>query len=301
MFNLSEFLLYFKYKFVKILKNKKLAKRYKSIEQEKLLTQKVKSLKWGCSYSVFDGIELLERSIKTVRKNCDYINVVYSDISWYGVKTKENILKFLEDLKDKGLIDEIIYFEPNLKLLPVQNEINKRNLGLKFAKKAKVQYFMTMDIDEFYLTNELEIAKRYIIHNNITHSFCNIVNYAVLPTKRYKKTPSYVQIFSKINKKSILKINKKIITIVDPTRQLSHFCNAKYFFLPQVEMHHMTSIRKDLLKKIKNSSFTSHYEQVNSISKYIENSLENTISTQDLFNLTDLATEYLKGQYSERI
>ena len=32
MFNLSEFLLYFKYKFVKILKNKKLAKRYKSIK-----------------------------------------------------------------------------------------------------------------------------------------------------------------------------------------------------------------------------------------------------------------------------
>ena len=82
---------------------------------------------------------------------------------------------------------------------------------------------MTMDADEFYLQNEVELAKRYIVKNNITHSFCNIVNYSLLPTQRFLRTPSFVQFFSKLKRNSILTINKKIITIIDPTRQLNHY------------------------------------------------------------------------------
>ena len=42
-------------------------------------------------------------------------------------------------------------------------ECEKRNIGLKYAKKAGVDYFMTMDCDEFYIKEEVEKAKRFII------------------------------------------------------------------------------------------------------------------------------------------
>lgn len=186
-FRIQKFFIWLRYRFLKVTKNKKIAKRYKYIQYEKLRASQIKSFKWGVSYSVFDGIELLEHSIKSIRNNVDYINVVYSDISWYGNKSNEDILSVLKDLKIKNLINEIIYYKPDLKISAFTNELNKRNLGLKFAKKAKVDYFMTMDVDEFYLQNEVEIAKQYIVKNNITHSFCNIVNYSILPTRRFLK------------------------------------------------------------------------------------------------------------------
>ena len=38
-------------------------------------------MKIGVSYNLFDGEELLESSIKSIRKNVDYISVVYQTIS----------------------------------------------------------------------------------------------------------------------------------------------------------------------------------------------------------------------------
>ena len=296
-FRIQKFFIWLRYRFLKVTKNKKIAKRYKYIQYEKLRASQIKSFKWGVSYSVFDGIELLEHSIKSIRNNVDYINVVYSDISWYGNKSNEDILSVLKDLKIKNLINEIIYYKPDLKISAFTNELNKRNLGLKFAKKAKVDYFMTMDVDEFYLQNEVEIAKQYIVKNNITHSFCNIVNYSILPTRRFLKLHLIFSFFSKLKRNSILEINKYIITIIDPTRQLNHWWGGgkKYFFLPQVEMHHMTLIRKNLLTKFKNSTAKDAYSKhIKSLYEYKKKALENTIIVPDLFNLNDIALEYLK-------
>ena len=43
-----------------------------------------KNPKLGISYSVWDGEELLEQSIKQIRPVADYINVVWQKLSWYG-------------------------------------------------------------------------------------------------------------------------------------------------------------------------------------------------------------------------
>ena len=41
-------------------------------------------MKLGVSYNVFDGEELLESSIKSIRDNVDHISVVYQTISNFG-------------------------------------------------------------------------------------------------------------------------------------------------------------------------------------------------------------------------
>ena len=235
--------------FIKI-KNRKLSNRYKSIGFSKIVTQRMRKIKWGVSYSVFNGIELLEKSIRSIRDSVDYINVVYSDTSWFGDKTEENILSCLQDLKEKHLIDEIIFYKTNTSKSHYRNEVTKRNLGLKYAKKAKVNYFMTMDTDEFYESDKILKAKRYIINKGITHSYCNIIWYSILPTRRYiNQIGCSIQFFCRINRFSKLANHKHNIALVDPTRVLKHQIGAKYFYLQQVEMHHMTYIRKDLIKK----------------------------------------------------
>lgn len=244
---------------LKYRKNKSLRKKvYHRIADSlvrKIVDSKIKKEKFCVSYSVFDGYELLEKSIESIRQSADYINVVYQKVSWYGVPADERLLPVLEELKRSGLIDELIEFSPNLKRRAGENEAAKRNLGLMHAKKVGGTYFMTMDADEFFIREEVEAAKRMLIENNVTHSYCPIVVYGVKPTERLLTSSSLsVQFFSKIKRKSRLGKNDKAIALIDPTRRLSHFSNAKYYYLPGCSMHHMTYIRKDVDGKMQNSS-----------------------------------------------
>lgn len=184
------------------------------------------------------------------------------------------------------MIDELIEFKPDFSISSGENELNKRNIGLEYAKTNSVNYFMTMDTDEFYIKSEFLRAKEYIVENSITHSFCDIVNYGISPNDRFiSQTPSYVQFFSKIKKCSRLTMkNKKIIAIVDPTRILSHYYGAKYFFLSNIQMHHMTYVRKDLELKLLNSNAEATRKvKAQDLDKKVENIC---IKVDNIFNIT---------------
>lgn len=229
--------------------------RWKHIQNYVLVNKLNKSYKWGVSYSVFDGEELLESSIKSIRESVDYINVVYQTKSWYGNPGNPKLLQLLESLKKQGLIDEIIEYTPDYSISAGKQERTKRNMGLCAAKRACVDYFMTMDTDEYYLKDQMEQAKRYIIKAGISHSFCPVVAYATPTRRSLKPIGGFVQFFSRVTIWSKLKFNVHNPALVDPTRQLNHVPFAKYFVLPKLEMHHMTAFRKDIDKKLKNSSF----------------------------------------------
>lgn len=263
------------------IKNRKLRNRWKKIITIRTINNLVLKYKWGVSYSVFDNEELLEHSIKSIRNHVNYINVVYQLKSWYGNPAQETLLPKLQQLKNQGLIDELIEYKSNPNIYAGTQEANKRNLGLEYAKRSGINYFMTMDCDEFYIQNEFKKAKYFIVKNGITHSFCDIFNY-FSPTLRYlSPTPSYINFFSKINKYSKLSShNNKTITLVDSTRQLNHSIGSKYYFLSNIAMHHMTYYRKDIKRKITNSTARDYYK---SVPKPI-----NCAKVPDIFNICNI-------------
>ncbi len=243
-------------------KNKRKVWRKQTINA--LVKQQVADSKWGVSYSVFDGEELLESSIKSIRSEVDYVNVVYQTKSWYGNPAAESLVPYLQKLKNDGLIDELIEYIPNMKLKPGRQERVKRNMGLKAARKVGVTYFMTMDCDEYYETDDLKFAKEFIVKNQITHAYCSVVNYGPLPTQRLiYESGCNVQIFSKLKWNSRLWPNSKVIALIDPTRQMNHdwFGRNKYYFLPRIVLHHMTFVRKDINKKAINSAGAHVFEK----------------------------------------
>lgn len=69
--------------------------------------------KLGVAYNLFTGIELLEHSIKCIKKEVDYICVVYSLTSHRGEEPKSDFLDNLIELKTKGLVNEIIEYIPD--------------------------------------------------------------------------------------------------------------------------------------------------------------------------------------------
>lgn len=213
-------------------------------------------IKLGASYSVWDGEELLESSVKLIRPHCDYINVVWQKVSWKGEPCNDNLESLLLDLKSKGLIDEIILFEPNLKLKTQQNELNKRNLGLNAAKKQNCTHFMTIDTDEFYKPDEFKAAKDFIIKHNITHSFCNIYNYYTQNYREADVAKYFVPFIYKINKFTKFKLNAFSFMpfLVDPTRQIPIKQYKKICMLSMICMHHFSFFRINLEKKYRNTS-----------------------------------------------
>ncbi len=76
------------------------------------------------NYVVFDSEELLEASILSIRKDSDYICVVYQTISNWGNKTSNPHLEdFLQDLRSRKLVDELVFYEPKVYSLQVKTSM----------------------------------------------------------------------------------------------------------------------------------------------------------------------------------
>lgn len=226
--------------------------------EEWVYTRRKNNAKWGVAYSVYDGEELLEASIRTIRPYVDYVIVVWQRVSWYGTPARDSLLPLLEELRGKGLIDELIEYQPDLKLKAVKNETNKRNVGLRAARKAGVTHYMCMDTDEFYLPEDLLASKEYILRNSITHSFCALLMYGEVPTKLIMEQRCCCQYFTRITCLSKHCNEKNAIALVDPTRKISltpwWMGGSRCFFMHNVRMHHFTYIRKDMKGKVANST-----------------------------------------------
>ncbi len=237
-----------------------------------------KKIKLGISYNLFDGEELLEASIKSVRKSAHYISVVYQIVSNCGETRNNDIEIKLADLKERGLIDEYVLYNTNLNLHASENERNKRQLGLKISKKAGCTHYLSMDTDEFYFEDEIERAKDFIVRKKIECSAVSIIEYLKDPTyqlvSNYIFSPAnehahelsgqftfYVPFICKINVPKRVKSKGYFPCVVDPTRKMNGL--GKFFLFPkhEIAMHHMSTIRKDLEKKFRNSTITQDDDQ----------------------------------------
>lgn len=231
---------------------------YKQALEKAEFERKMKRAKWGVAYSVFDGEELLEGSIRSIRSHVDCVIVVWQKVSWYGTPADDGLLPFLEGLKEKGLVDKIVEYKPDLKLKPIKNETRKRNLGLKEARKMGVTHYMCMDTDEFYLAEDLEASKEFIIRNSITHSYCALLMYGESPETLILEQRCCCQYFSRITFLSRHQNEQHAIALVDPSRKISLTPwwqgGSKCYFLHNVRMHHYAYIRRDIERKMNNSS-----------------------------------------------
>lgn len=241
---------------------------------------------WGISYSIFDGEEILESSLHSIRNEANYINVVYQNISWYGEKTNDNLINILNYLKEKNLIDEIIEYTVDIKKKPSESEREKRNLGLQYALRHGCDYFMTMDCDEFWISEEVSRAKAYIIKQGITHSYCPQKTYGPSPTRLHLSAGNcYVPFFSKIYHSSqLVVVNHNTPCLIDPTRKLNHYEGAYYQVLHLAHMHHMRDIRVDIEKKYRNSSYNDG-ELRGKKYKYTHNKNEKYADVENIFSI----------------
>ena len=229
-------------------------------------------MKIGVTYNLFNGEELLEGSIRCIRDSVDYIGVVYQLVSNWGNKANENLLPLLNDLINKKLIDEIYEYKPNLKIDGKNNELIKRNIGLDMARNVGCEYHMTMDSDEFYIKDEFESMKKIVIEGNYDTSACQMITYYKEPI--YILDPLeeyYVTLLHKVNKEAKYILNTPFPVVVDPSRKTKPG-KIKIFKRDEIQMHHMSYIRKDIKSKINNASSKVNFrDKINFLIDYYNN------------------------------
>lgn len=220
-----------------------------------------KKNKLGVSYSLFCGEELLRASIMSIREQVDYINVVWQEYSWTGERVSDDVEVLINTLLKEGLIQNSIKFEFQISSNARKNSANqckKRNIGIKDLQRAGCTHGMIMDVDEFYRKEEFRQAKEFVYSNKITHSVCSIYDYRISPLYRMRDARDYcVSFIFKLSFLSRVVGRKRINNMpcyIDSFRTVPFLpLIHKFFYLNMVSMHHMTGVRKDYEKKLRNT------------------------------------------------
>jgi hypothetical protein len=225
----------------------------------------------GVSYSFFNGYEHLISSIKSIRNSVEYINIVYQKKSWdLKHKIHQNDIDTLNFIKKTGLVEKIIYFKPKKSLTNFENELKKRSIGYNDILKKGLNYFFTIDADEFYRESELNHAKQIIINNNITSSSVNSFMHLKSPRYRCLDTTN-ASFITKIDNNFNFSNRNYYIENVDPTRRFSNTQGNHFHFFPSViAMYNMNLVRDDLNNKFQ-SSPNQDSEFLNDLNNEIQN------------------------------
>ena len=228
-------------------------------------------MKIGVSYNLFDGEELLEGSIKSIRDEVDYISVVYQTESNFGNPCDEGLVPLLEKLERDGLVDELFEYRPKTNKGGHYNEITKRNIGVSLSLGTNCTHHMSMDSDEYYLLDEFRYMKKVVADGDYDSSACQLLTYYKEPIYRLDPPEDYyVSLLYKINESTEYKIGSSLPVLVDPTRCMVPG-KCKIFTREEIEMHHMSYIRKSIRRKLQNSSAVVNFkDRVNKLVDYHE-------------------------------
>lgn len=225
-------------------------------------------MKLGVSVNLFDGEELLENSIKSIRDNVDYISVVYQIESNFGNPCDEGLVPLLEKLESDGLIDELFLYKPTLNRGGHYNEIRKRNIGLSLSEGVGCTHHMSMDSDEYYKPSEFENLKKLMLEGDFDSSFCQMQTY--YKSWEYSLDPPedyYVSLIFKIKQDTSYVMGAPAPVLVDPTRRISPINKPLILKREEVQMHHGSYIRNDIRTKLTNSSASVNF--INDIDRIV--------------------------------
>lgn len=237
-------------------------------------------MKLGVAYNIFDSLELLPFSIKSVYDNVDVVVLVYSNKSNdLSIESQRDIGIYLNNIKkDIDIYNKIIVTrdEPvirNHKLIRSFNELHKRNFGYDILKQMNCTYCMLMDCDELYKPEDFKYIKDYISDNNITNTSADLYNYYKFPEVQYRdQNNTHVSFITKIDRDAELQWNNRPnINNIDPTRKNFYRDETIYHIpLERIAMHHYSWMRKDIkLKLITSSACVNWTTKSEFIEKYV--------------------------------
>lgn len=226
-------------------------------------------------YNVWDDWDLLQLSIANIRPLVDSIIVVASHNSNYG-ETDDGQIDFSSTLFPVSNVPiYVVHKEPYAQRQSIINETWKRNQGLEYALAwTGATHFITMDADEFYDPDQFKAAKKYLNDNpHLNGLVVESYVYFKSPTLTIGKDVTLVPHIHKLTPTIKHEFNKQYPFAwegkkirIDPTRSLNINSGVEMFDCP---MHHMSWVRKDPEKKVRNSTARANLQRSTILQDYL--------------------------------
>jgi len=212
-------------------------------------------MKLAAVFHCWSDWDLLYHSVENMRPLVDGIIIIASEKSNYGEYS---------EIPFWGR-DQVIQREPQF-THPMNSETEKRNYGLSIAREQGYTHFINCDADELYFKDEfLKEKQRFIDNPNLAGLVCATQVYFKSPTLTigldttlvpfiHKITPTLKHEFNRLYPYAWEGHNIKI----DPTRSLNINEGVEW---SDIVMHHVSWVRKDYAKKIRNSTAKANIER----------------------------------------
>lgn len=202
-------------------------------------------------YTIYNGLELLKKSIENIEQLVDEIVLCYQEKSNTGI-TSADVYPAVRNYINRPKF-HVLNYEPsgfNTK----EKESNKHNYMLEFAKRLNCTHFLFMATDHFYLPEEFITAKNSLHHDC---SYTRMFTYYKHPTWQLTPPEDYYMPFicKLLPETKVVKCNSKYYPCrVDPALMINT-C-ASYRLLPpeQIMLHHYSMIRNDIRNKFANAA-----------------------------------------------
>lgn len=241
--------------------------------QQKKSPLQLRSMRLGVAYSLFDGLELLEQSIRSISSEVDFVVVVFHNQGISGLSSPGTLISTLQRLCKLGLIDELVPYTPRTfsaadkkrtvsvratsadlgRFKPEQlqdqfmNEVSKREIGRQRCMAHGCTHFMPLNCDEFYTSDQLQQAKRKMVAEDLDGLLCK--------TRVYFKSPScellpqddrtHVPLMYKVAEWMPFKIAVPYFGYknIDPCRTLENLRRLGEAGRAEVTAHHLAFVR----------------------------------------------------------
>lgn len=226
-------------------------------------------MKLAALYSVFNGLELLEKSIEQIEKHVDFIVICYQTTSNKGEKRPE-VSDFVQRFTGKKFY--LLPFEPDLSLNTKQNERQKLQNRLDFAKVLGATHFFSIATDHFYEPEIFEKHKSIASKYDVT--FTKMFTYYKYPTWQLSPPENYYMPFicRLYPETKVIRAHNYPVR-VDPSIQVNTCNSYRVFDLDEIAMHHYSMIRVDIDDKFRNAAASIRWnsEQIARFKSEFEN------------------------------
>eukprot|EP00999_Lentomonas_sp_LEN2_P002661 NODE_537_length_1386_cov_79.791104_g502_i0.p1 GENE.NODE_537_length_1386_cov_79.791104_g502_i0~~NODE_537_length_1386_cov_79.791104_g502_i0.p1 ORF type:complete len:337 (-),score=48.38 NODE_537_length_1386_cov_79.791104_g502_i0:376-1299(-) len=244
----------------------------------------------GAAINLFDGEELLRACCVALRPHVDYLCVIFQRVSNFGAKCTKAATRTLEELQKEGIIDEVVMYDPvqtisaadKRKTVSVYasmndiggsvgavaeqfiNETMKREKGRLACLRHGCNYFMLLDVDEFYQPEELEKLKDFMWKNPMYDGCVAKIRYfykyptvELLPLDPQNMVP----VMYKCDERKKFQLAHPYPVLIDPTRCVAGVTRLKVMEPEELCMYHYSFVRSKsgVLAKLQNVSNKANY------------------------------------------
>lgn len=217
-------------------------------------------MKLGITYSIYNGEELLDNSIKQIHDHVDHVIICYQTVSNKGEERHdlEEKLQYFAKYEKVRLLN----WEPDLNLNTKQNEMVKHNFMVNHARLLDCTHFLMGAADHYYIPEEFEKAKKKLIDSIFDVTLTAMFTYYKHPT--WQLTPIedyYMPFICKLHPSTTIQRNPKSPLRVDPSVQINTCNNWCLLNQQDIMLHHYSMIRKNIADKFRNAAASIRWEK----------------------------------------